>query len=143
MKAIKILLFLLIPLVGFTQSKTIAVKYQEDKKEQEGTTDNNIYNTAGLEKKPEYPGGMMEFYKYIGKKYRTPDVKGLQGKVLVSFVIEKDGSITNIKVIKDIGFGTGEDAIRVLQNCERWIPGEQNGKKVRTLFTLPITIKAS
>ncbi len=143
MKPIKILLFLLIPLFGFAQSKSITVKYEENKKELDNSTDNNIYNTPGIDKKPEYPGGMMEFYKYIGKKYNTPNVKGLQGKVLVSFVIEKDGSITNIKVIKDIGFGTGEEAIRVLQNCERWIPGEQDGSKVRVLFTLPITIKAS
>lgn len=103
--------------------------------------DNSIYNTAGIEKKPEYPGGMSEFYKYVAKKYRTPQVRGLQGRIFVTFVVEKDGSITDIKVLKDLGHGTGEEAIRVLQKCKNWIPGEQDGKKVRVLYALPLVIQ--
>jgi protein TonB len=100
----------------------------------------SIYNTAGIEVKPDFPGGMGEFYKYFAKNYRTPNVKKLNGKVYVTFVIERDGSIVDIKVLRDIGYGTGEEAIRVLNNSPKWLPGEQDGKKVRCSFTLPITV---
>jgi protein TonB len=105
--------------------------------------DNQIYNTAGIEVKPDFPGGMDKFYKYVGNNYQTPDEEGLKGKVYVTFVVEKDGSLTDIKVIRDIGYGTGKEAIRVLNKCPRWTPGEQNGKKVRVLYSLPITIQSA
>jgi protein TonB len=104
--------------------------------------DNTIYNTAGIEVKPDFPGGLEKFYKYVGNNYKIPDEDGLKGKVFVTFVVEKDGTLTDIKVIRDIGFGTGKEAIRVLRNSPRWNPGEQNGKKVRVLYSLPITIQA-
>jgi periplasmic protein TonB len=67
----------------------------------------------------------------------------LKGKVYVTFVVEKDGSLTDIKVLRDIGYGTGKEAIRVLSKCPKWMPGEQNGKKVRVLYSLPITIQTA
>ncbi|RTY92515.1 energy transducer TonB [Flavobacterium sp. GT3R68] len=105
--------------------------------------DNNIYNTAGIEVKPAFPGGIDKFYKFVGNNYRTPEEEGLKGKVYVTFVVEKDGSLTDIKVIRDIGFGTGKEAIRVLKSSPKWVPGEQNGKKVRVLYSLPITIQSA
>ncbi len=105
--------------------------------------DNNIYNTAGIEVKPDFPGGIEKFYKFVGKNYQVPEEEGLKGKVFVSFVVEKDGSLTDIKVIRDIGYGTGKEAIRVLKSCPRWNPGEQNGKKVRVLYSLPINIQSA
>jgi protein TonB len=105
--------------------------------------DNNIYNTAGIELKPDFPGGMAKFYKYIGQNYQVPEEEGLKGKVFVSFVVEKDGSLTDIKVIRDIGYGTGKEAVRVLRSCPKWNPGEQNGKKVRVLYSLPISIESA
>ena len=109
---------------------------------QENQKDSNekIYNTATLDVKPEFPGGIEEFYKYIGKNYNTPKVQGLAGKVYMTFVIDKDGSVVDIKIIRDLGYGTGEEAIRVLSNCPNWIPGELQGRKVRVLYALPITI---
>jgi protein TonB len=103
--------------------------------------DNTIYNTAGIEVKPEFPGGMEKFYKYIGNNYTSPE-DAPSGKVYVTFVVEKDGSLTDIKVLRDVGFGTGKEALRVLGKCPRWNPGEQNGKKVRVLYSLPIVIQA-
>lgn len=103
-------------------------------------SNDEVYNTAGIEVKPEFPGGMQEFYKYISKNYRVPNVKDLAGKVFVSFIIEKDGSISEVKVLRDIGHGTGAEAKRVLLNCPKWIPGEQDGKFVRVLYSLPINI---
>jgi protein TonB len=103
-------------------------------------SDNTVYNTAGIDVKPDFPGGIGEFYKYFAKNYRTPNVKKLNGKVFVSFVIEKDGSIGEVMVLRDIGYGTGEEAIRVLNNSPKWLPAEQDGRKVRCTFSLPINI---
>lgn len=105
--------------------------------------DNTVYNTAGIEVKPDFPGGMPAFLKYVGKNYTPPEEEGLKGKVYVTFVVEKDGSLTDIKVLRDIGYGTGKEAIRVLKNSPKWTPGEQNGKKVRCTFSLPISIETA
>ena len=105
--------------------------------------DNTVYNTAGIEVKPDFPGGMEKFYAFVGRNYQTPEEEGLKGKVYVTFVVEKDGSLTDIKVLRDIGYGTGKEAIRVLKSVPRWNPGEQNGKKVRVLYSLPITIQSA
>jgi len=106
--------------------------------------DNNIYNSAGIEVKADFPGGVDKFRAFINKNYQVPEEEGLKGKVFVTFVVEKDGSLSDIKVVRDIGFGTGKEAIRVIKSCNiKWNPGEQNGKKVRMLFSLPITIQSA
>ena len=133
----KELVFLFIFLVSFQN-----VNSQTDSTATVPKEDNTVYNSAVLEIKPEFKGGLNKFYDYIAKNYRTPDVPGLKGKLLVSFVVEKDGSITDIKVLKDIGYGTGEEAIRILKKCPNWIPAEQKGKKVRCTFMLPINIQS-
>lgn len=103
--------------------------------------DNQIYNTAGIEVKPDFPGGINKFYSYVSNNFKFEE-EGVSGRVFVTFVVEKDGSLTDIKVVRDIGFGSGAEAIRVLKKSPRWIPGEQNGKKVRVLYSLPISIQA-
>ncbi|NHM06150.1 energy transducer TonB [Flavobacterium sp. CYK-4] len=108
--------------------------------EPQAKDEEKLYNTAGVDVKPDFPGGISEFYSYIARNYWVPNMKNLNGKVFVNFVIEKDGSINDIKVIRDIGSGTGEEAIRVLQKCPKWIPGSQNGKNVRVQYSLPIKI---
>ena len=133
----KELIFLFIFLVSFQN-----VNSQTDSTATVPKEDNTVYNSAVLEIKPEFKGGLNKFYDYIAKNYRTPDVPGLKGKLLVSFVVEKDGSITDIKVLKDIGYGSGEEAIRILKKCPNWIPAEQKGKKVRCTFMLPINIQS-
>lgn len=105
------------------------------------TSNENIYNTSGIEVLPEYPGGIGKFYQFIGDNYKTPTaVDFLGGKVYVSFIIEKDGSVADIKVLRDVGFGTGKEAIRVLELCPKWSPGRQNGKNVRCSYSLPISL---
>ena len=104
---------------------------------------NEPVNSAVLDKMPEFPGGMAKFYTYVGNNFQRPELdveKTL--KVYVSFVIERDGSITDITVIKDPGYGLGKEAIRVLKSIKaKWTPGVLNGKTVRTAYNLPITIK--
>lgn len=89
---------------------------------------------------PKFSGGVKSFMAFISKNYQVPDVNGLKGKVVVSFIIEKDGSLVEIKVLKHIGYGTDDEAIRVLKLSPKWTRGEQNGKKVRCMYTLPINI---
>lgn len=105
--------------------------------------DNTVYSSAGIEVQPVFPGGIAKFYDFIGRNYQTPEEEGLKGKVFVSFTVEKDGSLTDIKVLRDIGYGTGKEAIRVLNKCPKWAPGEQNGKKVRCTYSLPISIQSA
>jgi hypothetical protein len=93
--------------------------------------------------KPEYKSGIMDFYKYISKNYRLPKQQGLKGKIYVTFVVDKDGKIVEPKVLRDLGYGTGEEAIRILKNCDNWAPGEQRGRKVRCSYSLPITIQSA
>ena len=101
-----------------------------------------LHDTKGIDVKPEFPGGMDAFYQFIGNNYNCPKVKKLAGKVYVNFVIEKDGSLTALEVLRDNGHGTGKEEIRVLMLSPKWIPAEQNGQKVRCLFSLPISIIA-
>lgn len=105
--------------------------------------DNGVYNTAGVEVKPEFPGGIDKFYKYVANNFEHPEEEGFPGgRLIVSFVVEKDGSLTDIKV-RDIGYGTKAAAEKLLKRCPRWTPAEQNGKKVRCSYTLPILLQAN
>ncbi|RZJ28399.1 MAG: energy transducer TonB [Flavobacterium sp.] len=98
--------------------------------------------TRLLDKLPEFPGGMNRFYAYVGKNFARPEIEDMKSaRVVVSFVIEKDGSLTDIKVGRDPGYGMGKEAIRVLKALkEKWEPGMVKGKPVRTLYSLPITV---
>ena len=93
-----------------------------------------------VEQMPEFPGGEEALYQFLGSNLSYPDTakeQNITGKVIVSFVVEKDGRITNAKVIKDIGGGCGEEALRVVNKMPRWKPGKQKGKPVRVQFSLP------
>ncbi len=93
------------------------------------------------DKMPEFAGGEEKMYEYLGKQLKYPEQAksvGIEGFVYVAFVVEKDGSITNTQILRDIGAGCGLEALRVVKNMPKWIPGEQRGKKVRVLFNLPI-----
>ena len=98
---------------------------------------------TALDKMPEFPGGMSKFYTYVGNNFNRPEIDEEKVlKVYVSFVIEKDGSITEKKKKNDPGYGIGKEAVRVLKSLKtKWTPGILNGKPVRTLYSLPITVK--
>lgn len=103
---------------------------------------NKVYNIAEIEVKPEFPGGTSEFMKYISKNFELPKDKDFKGgRVIASFVVNTDGSLSDIKILKDAGFGTGEEATRVLKNCKNWLSGFHNGDKVRCGYMIPIELK--
>ncbi|WP_281310527.1 energy transducer TonB [Flavobacterium flavigenum] len=117
----------------FSQSKKTEKTIPED--------ENTIYNTAGLDEQPQFPGGIEEFYKFLNTNFVIPqDKPKLKGKIYTTFIVEKDGSLSDIKVLRDLGFGTKEEAIRVLNSSPKWTPGKQNGKLVRVLFSAPILV---
>jgi protein TonB len=102
----------------------------------------NSYSPSSVDVKPEFPGGIEKFYQFIWENYKISNSKELLArKIFVNFVIEKDGKLTNVKVLRDLGFNTGKEAVRVLMMSPKWIPAELNGEKVRCSYTLPIEIK--
>jgi TonB family protein len=94
-----------------------------------------------VEQAPSFPGGIDKFYKFIGQNIKYPVVareKKVEGKVLVTFIVEKDGSLSNVKILKEPGAGCGNEALRVIKLSPKWVAGVQNGHKVRVQYTLPI-----
>jgi protein TonB len=105
--------------------------------------ENQIYNLSSAEVKPDFPGGLAQFLKFIGANFKMPDVPGLRGKVFVTFIVEKDGSLSDMQILRDIGYGTGEEAIRVLKLSPKWQPATLNGKNMRVKYNLPITVQST
>lgn len=95
---------------------------------------------VSVQVQPEFPGGMDKFRNYVAKNFRVPEDQDISGRIIVQFVVERDGSLTDIKVMRDLGYGTKNEAIRLLKNSPKWKPGIQNGKPVRVLYSLPISI---
>lgn len=114
-------------------------------KEGDTIVSKTLFSTVftSVEVSPEPPGGMKAFREYIGRNFVYPEaaVKNkVNGTVEVSFVVEADGRLTDIKVLRDLAHGTGEEALRVMSTAGKWMPGIQNGRPVRTAYTLPIRL---
>lgn len=94
-----------------------------------------------VEVQPEFPGGMDSMYAFIQKNLIYPEkakAEGIEGRVFITFTIEKDGSVSNVKILRGIGGGCDEAAKEVIEKMPKWKPGKQRGKPVRFQFTLPI-----
>jgi len=116
--------------------------HSEQKVDEDVIDQNTIY--TAVEVLPEYPGGEEEFRKFIRRNYEPPSIdRDIKGLVVLQFVVEIDGSLTDIKVIRDLGYGTGAEAVRVLKKAKKWNPGVQNGRNVRVRYNLPIQINVS
>ena len=93
---------------------------------------------------PEFPGGSEKFMEYLSGNIKYPEAakeKNISGRVFIQFVIEKDGSVTNVKVMRGIGGGCDEEAVRVVKAMPKWKPGMQDGKPVRVNYNLPVVFK--
>jgi protein TonB len=105
---------------------------------------NKIFTS--VEQVPQFPGGLDAFGRYLSKSIRYPAVareNGTQGRVIVSFVCERDGSLTDVKVARGIGDGCDEEAVRVIKASPHWRPGIQNGRPVRVAYSVPISFTLS
>lgn len=106
---------------------------------------NTVVTTAMVEKNPAFPGGIDEFLKIVGKRFTAPEMEEEKTlKVIVFFIVEKDGSLSNITVPRSPGFGLDKEAIRVLKSIKtKWEPGILNNEPVRTQYSLPIVVKTN
>ncbi len=113
----------------------------EVKTEEEVVDDEEVTIFTVVESSSEFPGGAGKLNEFLAANLKYPAQAretGTQGLVYVTFVVEKDGSLTDIKVLRDIGSGCGEEAIRVVKMMPKWKPAKQRGKPVRQQFNLPI-----
>lgn len=130
MKKLILLLITVIPLIGFSQ--TDSTKLETD----------SLKNLK--EVLPKYPGGEAEMYKFISKNLKYPKSameEAIEGTVLVRFFIDKEGNVINPKVIKDIGYGCGEEALRVVKKMPKWTPGTLGDKPIKVSMMLPFQFK--
>jgi TonB family protein len=143
---------------GMQKGEAVRVKYtlpimfrlsndSSDSKAAEGqreaiVDENGVHQVC--EEMPEFPGGMHECMKWLGKniKYPTESIeKGVQGRVIIQFVVEKDGSITDAKVVRGVDPLLDAEALRVINQLPKWKPGKQKGEAVRVKYTLPVAFR--
>ena len=110
--------------------------------EEEEVVEQEIFKI--VEEMPSYPGGEQKLMEYVAKNIKYPQIAretGIQGRVYVNFVVEPDGSVSNVSVLRGIGGGCDEEAMRVVKNMPKWKPGKQRGKAVRVQYMLPVNFK--
>lgn len=97
-----------------------------------------------VEDQPEFPGGMAAFYEFVGKKMKYPSQArrmGIEGRVYVEFIVDKDGTVTDVRAVKGIGAGCDEEAVRVMKTVPKFKPGKQRGRPVKVKMVMPIYFK--
>ena len=97
-----------------------------------------------VEQMPAFPGGMQELMVYLGKNIKYPTIaqeNGTQGRVIIQFVVERDGTISDVRVARGVDPYLDKEAVRVVKSMPKWIPGKQNGKAVRVKFTVPVMFR--
>ena len=126
--------------VDITEDTEIEEMVFEEAPEEE--TSDEIFMV--VEDQPEPEGGLQAFYDFVGKNMEYPAQArrmGVEGKVFVQFVVDKDGSLTDVKAVKGIGAGCDEEAVEIVKSAPKWKPGKQRGKAVRVRMIIPITFK--
>lgn len=132
-------------LKGYTALQDIIVVGYGGKAITDSDPENKVYDFVSIETQPGFPGGMHKLYAYLKSAIKYPAEaleNNVQGKVFLSFIVEKDGSLNDIKVERKLGSGTDEEAVRVLKASPKWIPGTQNGKPVRVKYNIPISFNS-
>ncbi|MEO5584037.1 MAG: TonB family protein, partial [Flavobacteriales bacterium] len=102
------------------------------------------YDLAAVQEQPDFPGGMAKMYEYLHKNTKYPDMEfdaGIQGKVYIEFVVDKDGSVEDVKVRRGVSPGLDKEALRAVKSMPKWSPGKMNGKAVKCRFTIPVDFK--
>ena len=122
------------------QQETYVAPVVEEEEEEEAAQ--QIFTV--VEKQPEFPGGMSELMKFLAKSIKYPVIaqeNGIQGRVVCSFVVNRDGSIVDIQVMRGVDPSLDKEAVRVIGTMPKWKPGEQRGKPVRVRFILPVQFR--
>ena len=124
-------------------AQTTADSLHQNSKQLIGKSDKDQIYTV-VEKMPQYPGGENELLSYIGHNLKYPieaQQKGIQGKIIIKFIVNKSGKVENAQIIRGLDPACDNEGLRVVKSFPVWIPGEQNGKKVSVYYVLPITFK--
>ncbi len=127
--------------ISFSQEIKKAESKENDKETKIVNSDNDIYNFYTLEQKPEFPGGEKGLLSYIAKHTEYPNKakrKNITGKVYVQFIIDKEGKVTNVKVLRSAHPLLDKSALKVIKSLPDWKPGKQRGKNVKVSFQVPI-----
>jgi protein TonB len=122
--------------------KAVEVKYVPVEVEEEEVEEQQIFQV--VEEMPEFPGGMSECMKFLGKNIKYPTISqenGVQGRVIVQFVVNQDGSIVDAVVARGVDPYLDKEALRVVGMMPKWKPGKQRGKAVRVKYTLPVMFR--
>jgi protein TonB len=122
-----------------SDEKTVVEEYKAPAVEEKEVEETEIFTV--VEENPGFPGGDEARIQFLQSNMKYPSMareSGIQGKVYVTFVVEKNGNVTDVKILRGIGGGCDEEAIRVVKAMPRWTPGKQRGKSVRVQFNLPI-----
>ncbi|ADR22820.1 protein TonB [Marivirga tractuosa] len=121
--------------------QTLESLAKEFKMPDEKVEDNSIHMSSVLEVAPQFNGGLEAFYQYIADAIEYPSYeqnRNIEGRVVLSFVIEKDGSLSQVEVLKGVSKGIDKEAIRVIKNAPKWEAGRQRGQAVRVRMNIPI-----
>jgi protein TonB len=138
MKKIVLIFLSVVTFSAFSQSKKPTITDENE--------DSTVYNSVSIDVRPEFPGGIKMFYKFISSNFNTPEEivnQKISVKIFVSFIVEKDGTISEIKVIKDTQSELAREVIRVIKAMPKWNPGELNGNHVRSSYMIPITVDSN
>ena len=120
----------------------VEIKYIEPVVEEEEPVEEEIFMV--VEQMPEFPGGMAELMKFLSKNIKYPTIaqeNGIQGRVIVQFVVNQDGSIVDPIVMRSVDPYLDKEALRVISTMPKWKPGMQRGKAVRVKYTVPVTFR--
>jgi TonB family protein len=118
------------------KAATVTMNVVED---EQNATDDKVFDV--VENMPEFNGGAGALMQYLSHNIRYPEESDVQGRVIVSFVVDKDGSISNAQVVKSLHPSFDAEALRIINNMPKWIPGTQNGKPVNVKYAVPISFR--
>ena len=124
------------------KGEAVEIKYVPAVVEEEEVEEQQIFQV--VEEMPEFPGGMAECMKFLAKNIKYPTIaqeNGTQGRVIVQFVVNRDGSIVDAKVVRSVDPYLDKEALRVINTMPKWKPGMQRGKPVRVKFTVPVMFR--
>ena len=124
------------------KGEAVEIKYVPAVVEEEEVEEQQIFQV--VEEMPEFPGGMAECMKFLAKNIKYPTIaqeNGVQGRVIVQFVVNKDGTIVDPVVVRSVDPYLDKEALRVIKAMPKWKPGKQRGKAVRVKYTVPVTFR--
>ena len=124
------------------EQNEVIEEYVAPEIEEEEVVEQEIFQI--VEEMPAFPGGDQKLLEYVAKNIKYPQIareSGIQGRVFIGFVVEPDGSVSNVKVLRGIGGGCDEEAMRVIKSMPKWKPGKQRGKAVRVSYQIPVMFK--